>query len=100
MENGDLDGFINCFKILVHHANYDPDHSMVLQKFTDRLPMDMYKTLYRRDNPPHTYQEWQEAAIEQQRKQVHMKGQLDLFKTNKPKTFQKQAFPRPMWNNT
>ena len=100
MENGDLDGFINCFKILVRHANYDPDHSMVLQKFTDRLPMDMYKTLYRRDNPPHTYQEWHEAAIEQQRKQVHMKGQLDLFKTNKPKTFQKQAFPRPMWNNT
>ena len=30
MEKGDLDGFINRFKILVHHANYDPDHPMVL----------------------------------------------------------------------
>ena len=30
MEKGDLDGFINCFEILVHHANYDPDHPMVL----------------------------------------------------------------------
>ena len=99
MENGDLDGFINHFEILVCHTNYDPDHSMVLQKFTDGLPMDMYKALYGRDNPPHTYQEWQEAAIEQQQKYIHMKGRLDLFKTNKPKPFQKQAFPKSTWGN-
>ena len=68
MENGDLDGFINRFEILVHHANYDPDHSMVLQKFTDRLPLEMYKVIYGKDNSPTTYQGWQEAAIEQQQK--------------------------------
>ena len=30
MEKGDLDGFINRFKILVCHTCYDPDHPMVL----------------------------------------------------------------------
>ena len=99
MEGGDLDGFINRFEILVRHAGYDPDHSMVLQKFTDGLPMEMYKNIYGKDNAPVTYQGWRNAAIEQQRKWVHVKGWLDLFKTNKPKPFQKQVFPRPAWGN-
>ena len=96
MEGGDLDGFINRFEILVHHANYDPDHSMVLQKFTDGLPMEMYKMIFGKDNAPTTYQGWREAAINQQRKWVHYKGRLDLFKTSKPKP----QFPKPQWNNT
>ena len=66
MEGGDLDGFINRFEILVRHAGYDPDHSMVLQKFTDGLPMEMYKNIFNKDNAPTTYQGWREAAIQQQ----------------------------------
>ena len=96
MEGGDLDGFINRFEILVRHAGYDPDHSMVLQKFTDGLPMEMYKTIFGKDNAPTTYQGWREAAIQQQRKWVHYQGRLDLFKTAKPKP----SFPKPSWNNT
>ena len=99
MEGGDLDGFINRFEILVRHANYDPDHSMVLQKFTDGLPMEMYKSIFGKDNAPTTYQEWRDATIQQQRKWVHYRGRLDLFKTNKPKPFQKQTFPKPAWGN-
>ena len=85
MEKGNLDGYINRFEILVRHTRYDPDHSMVLQKFTDGLPLEMYKAIYGRERPPTTYQQWREAAIEQQRKWVHMQGRLDLFKTMKPK---------------
>ena len=95
MEKGDLDGFINRFEILVRHARYDPDHPMVLRKFTDGLPLEMYKTIYGRERPPVGYQQWWEAAIDQQRKWVHVHGRLDLFKTTKPK----QQFPKPQWNN-
>ena len=95
MEKGDLDGFINRFEILVRHAHYDPDHAMVLRKFTDGLPLEMYKVIYRRERPLVGYQQWQEVAIEQQRKWVHMRGRLDLFKTTKPKL----QFPKPQWNN-
>ena len=48
MEKGDLDSFINCFEILVHHAHYNPDHAMVLCKFTDGLLLEMYKVIYGR----------------------------------------------------
>ena len=96
MEKGDLDGFINRFEILVRHANYNPDHSMVLRKFTDGLPLEMYKIIYGRERPLVGYQQWQEAAIDQQRKWVHVRGRLDLFKNVKPKP----QFPKPQWNNT
>ena len=96
MEKGDLDGFINRFKILVCHTRYDPDHPMVLRKFTDGLPLEMYKVIYSKDRPPVGYQQWREAAIEQQCKWVHMQGRLDLFKTTKTKL----QFPKPQWNNT
>ena len=58
MEKGDLDGFINRFEILVRHAHYDPDHPMVLRKFTDGLPLEMYKTIFGRERPPVGYQQW------------------------------------------
>ena len=38
MEGGDLNSFINRFKLLVRHAGYRPDELLVLQKFTNRLP--------------------------------------------------------------
>ena len=85
MEKGDLDGFINCFEILVRHVHYGPDHAMVLRKFTDGLLLEMYKVIYSREQPPVGYQQWREVAIDQQQKWVHMWGCLDLFKTTKPK---------------
>ena len=56
MEKGDLDGFINRFEILVHHTRYNPDHPMVLRKFTDGLPFEMYKMIFRRERAPVGYQ--------------------------------------------
>ena len=96
MEKGDLDGFINRFEILVRHTHYDPNHAMVLRKFTDGLPLEMYKVIYGREQPLVGYQQWQEAAIKQQRKWVHMRGHLDLFKSTK----MKPQFPKPQWNTT
>ena len=96
MEGGDLDGFINHFELWVRHAGYRPDESLVLQKFTDRLPFGMYKAIYETGNAPVTYQGWQDAAIKQQKKFVHMKGHLDMFKTHKPQT----PVAKPKWGNT
>ena len=96
MEGGDLDGFINRFELLVCHARYRPDEVLVLQKFTDGLPFGMYKTIYESNNPPVTYQGWRDAAIEQQKKFVHMKGRLDLFKSAKPRV----PPTKPKWGNT
>lgn len=74
MEGGDLDGFINHFELLVCHAGYRLDDSLVLQKFTDGLPFGMYKMIYEGSKVPQTYQGWCDAAIAQQKKFVHMKG--------------------------
>ena len=95
MEGGDLDGFINRFELLVCHAGYWPDNSLVLQKFTDSLPFGMYKTIYKGQNVPQTYQGWHDVAITQQKKFVHMKGRLDMFKTQKPKA----PTTKPKWGN-
>ena len=56
----------------------------------------MYKIIYGWERPPVGYQQWREAAIDQQRKWVHMRGRLNLFKTTKTKP----QFPKPQWNNT
>ena len=58
MEGGDLDSFINFLELLVCHAGYRPDKSLVLQKFTDGLPFGMYKAIYKTGNAPVTYQGW------------------------------------------
>ena len=68
----------------------------MLQKFTDGLPFGMYKTIYEGSNVPQTYQGWRGVAINQQKKFVHMKGRLDMFKTQKPKA----PATKPKWGNT
>ena len=94
MEGGDLDGFINHFELLVHHAGYRPDKFLVLQKFTDGLPFGMYKAIYEVDNPPVTYQGWRDTALQKQKKRVHMKGHLNMFKSPKP-----WVPSKPTWGN-
>lgn len=103
MEGGDIDGFINKFKILVCHAGYDPDASLKLQKFTDGLPQSMYEAIYNLHPQPVTYDQWHNAALDQQKMWVHLKGQLDLFRTKPKLTPQTMnwGFPRthskPHW---
>ena len=56
---------------------------MVLRRFTDGLPRGMYEAIFSRRPQPVTYEQWREAAHEQQKLFVHLKGRIDLFKTNK-----------------
>jgi hypothetical protein len=58
---------------------------LVLDKFTDGLPREMYEHIYNLENSPVTNEEWRTKAIERQKRWFHMKGQLDQFKTPTPK---------------
>ena len=82
MERGDLDGYISKFEELVRQAGLDVNHDLVLDKFTDGLPTEMYAYIYNNYDPvPQTYEQWRTAAIDRQKKWTHMRGRLDAFKT-------------------
>src|ERR1700744_3137226 len=88
MEGSELDDYISHFETLVSHAGPIINDKLVLDIFTTGLPYNMYKELNRLQPPLVTYKQWRVAAIEQQRKFVHLKGRqaafkrrLDAFKT-------------------
>lgn len=85
MENSQLNKFVNKFELLVLHAGLNPDSTLVLHKFTYGLPRAMYESIYKLQPRPITYKQWCDAALEQQKVWVHLKGLLDHFKMmNKP----------------
>lgn len=94
MENGNLDGFINKFDLLVHHAGYNPDERLALQKFTAGLPNAMYESIYKLTPRPVTYDQWKQATLEQQKMWVHLRGWLDQFKKPKPNLKPTWKFPK------
>ena len=55
----------------------------------------MYKTIYKSGHVPQLYQGWQDAAIEQQKRFIHMKGRINLSKSQKPR-----APAKLKWGNT
>jgi hypothetical protein len=83
LEKGDLDKLITEFEQLVRHAGYDINQDLVLRIFTSALPNTMYEYILRTLPQPATYEQWQSAAIDQQRVYVHMKNRADRFKTKK-----------------
>jgi hypothetical protein len=85
LERGDLDVLITEFEQLVHHAGYDINQELVLRVFTSALPDAMYAHIMRGPKPQN-YENWRQAAIEQQKLYTHMKNQADRFKT----------WPRPL----
>jgi hypothetical protein len=88
LERGDLDALITEFEQLVRHAGYDINQELVLCVFTSALPDAMYAHIMRGPKPQN-YENWRQAAIEQQKLYTHMKNQVDRFKTR----------PRPPPNN-
>jgi hypothetical protein len=81
LEKGDLDKLITEFEQLVRHAGYDVNQDLVLRIFTSALPNAMYEYIVRTIPPTATYEQWRNAAIEQQRIYVHMRNRADQFKT-------------------
>ena len=80
MERGDIDGYIAKFEQAVRQAGLDVRERLVVDKFADGLPNEMYEYIYDKYNP-HTYEQWRAAAIERQKKWIHIKGRLNAFKT-------------------
>jgi hypothetical protein len=83
LEKGDLDKLITEFEQLVRHAGYDINQDLVLRIFTSALPNTMYEYILRTLPQPATYEQWQSAAIDQQKVYVHMRNRADRFKTKK-----------------
>src|SRR6202453_4252512 len=93
MEREELDAYISKFEQAVRHAGFDVNDPMVLDKFTDGLPRKMYEDIYTAKHP-HTYEQWRQEAINQQRAFIHLRARLNNYRTT-PTT----AAPRPAFNS-
>jgi hypothetical protein len=99
LEKGDLDKLITEFEQLVCHAGYDINQDLVLRIFTSALPNTMYEYILRTLPQPATYEQWQSAAIDQQRVYVHMRNRADRFKTKRPPTTNTWKPFNSQWRN-
>ena len=80
MKGEELDDYISHFKVLVHHAVLAINDQLVVNIFTAGLPYNMYKELYNMQPPLVMYEDWRAAAIEQQKRFIHLKGCQEGFK--------------------
>ena len=92
MEGGDLDAYISKFEQTVRHAGLNHDDPLVLDKFTDGLPVKMYEDIYTHKQP-RTYEQWRQEAIQQQKAFVHLRARLNSWRTTPTPA------PRPIFNN-
>ena len=74
MKGEELDDYISHFEALVRHAGLAINDQLVVDIFTAGLPYNMYKELYNIQPPLVMYKDWRTAAIEQQKRFIHLKG--------------------------
>ena len=80
MKGEELDDYISHFEALVRHAGLAINDQLVVNIFTAGLPYNMYKELYNIQPPLVMYEDWRTAAIEQQKRFIHLKGRQEGFK--------------------
>ena len=80
MKGEELDDYISHFEALVRHAGLAINDQLVVDIFTAGLPYNMYKELYNIQPPLVMYEDWRTAAIEQQKRFIHLKGRQEGFK--------------------
>ena len=80
MKGEELDNYISHFEALVRHAGLAINDQLVVNIFTARLLYNMYKELYNIQPPLVMYEDWRTAAIEQQKRFIHLKGRQEGFK--------------------
>ena len=80
MKGEELDDYISHFEALVHHTGLAINDQLVVDIFTAGLPYNMYKELYNIQPPLVMYEDWRTAAIEQQKRFIHLKGWQERFK--------------------
>ncbi len=75
MKGEDIDNYIAEFEELVRMVGYRFDVLQTINTFTEGLPMGLYQKVLEFDQP-HTYEQWKQAAIDQQQTYIHMKARL------------------------
>jgi hypothetical protein len=93
MTNEDIDGYIARFELLTRQARYHLDSPQTLDLFTSGLPRTLYVKIYEMDNPQ-TYVQWKDRALERQRQWIHIKSQLNNFRTTPAPRTQNNWGPR------
>ena len=79
MKGEELDDYISHFEALVRHAGLAINDQLVVNIFMAGLPHNMYKELYNIQPPLVMYEDWRTAAIEQQKRFIHLKGRHVTF---------------------
>src|SRR6202012_5564007 len=77
----DVDAYIAKFKTLVRKAGYDLNDDMVIEVFTDGLPVGLYDKIFS-INEPRTYDQWRHCVLKRQEKFKHMKARKEALKRN------------------
>ena len=80
MKGEELDDYISHFEALVCHAGLAINDQLVVNIFMAGLPYNMYKELYNIQPLLVRYEDWRTAAIEQQKRFIHLKGRQEGFK--------------------
>ena len=80
MKGEELDDYISHFKALVRHVGLAINDQLVVDIFMAGLPYNMYEELYNIRPPLIMYEDWRTAAIEQQKRFIHLKGRQEGFK--------------------
>jgi len=75
MKGEDIDSYIAEFKEAVQMAEYRFDIPQTIETFTEGLPVGLYQKVLKFDQP-HSYEQWKQAAIDQQQTYMHMKARL------------------------
>ena len=95
MKGEELDDYISHFEALVRHAGLAINDQLVVDIFTAGLPYNMYKELYSIQPPLVIYEDWRTAAIEQQKRFIHLKGRQEGFKQRLEKFKAPRNTPQP-----
>src|SRR6266702_2662867 len=75
MKGEDIDSYIAKFEEAVRMAEYRFDVPQTIETFTEGLPVGLYQKVLKFDQP-HSYEQWKQAAIDQQQTYMHMKARL------------------------
>ena len=76
-----VDVYVAKFKTLVQKAGYDLGDYMVIQVFTNGLPMGLYEKILTIDDPQ-TYEGWRRCVLKQQEEYMHLKVRREALDKN------------------
>ena len=79
MKGKDIDSYIAEFEEAVRMAKYRFDIPQTIETFTEGLPTRLYQKILEL-NQPHSYEQWKQAAINQQQVYMHMKARLRVHR--------------------